>query len=69
MFKRLKKRINSFKGLGAPEPQAKIQTPPLPTTPMPKLTANTQQKNPQTNLTRTEQALLSPSEKIIAVRT
>ena len=69
MFKRLKKRLNPFKGFGAPEPQAKIQTPPLPATPMPKLAANTQQKNPQTNLTRTEQALLSPSEKIIAGRT
>ena len=69
LFKRLKKRLNPFKGFGAPEPQAKIQTPPLPATPMPKLAANTQQKNPQTNLTRTEQALLSPSEKIIAGRT
>jgi hypothetical protein len=36
---------------------------------MPKLTQNTQQKDPTTNLTRTEQALLSPSEKIIAGRT
>ena len=36
---------------------------------MPKVVQNTQQKDPQTNLTRTEQALLSPSEKIIAGRT
>jgi hypothetical protein len=49
--------------------QSKIQTPPLGNTPMPKLAANTQQKDPTTNLTRTEQALLSPSEKIIAGRT
>ena len=49
--------------------QSKIQTPPLNKTPMPKLAANTQQKDPITNLTRTEQALLSPSEKIIAGRT
>jgi len=49
--------------------QSKIQTPPLGNTPMPKLTQNTQQKDPTTNLTRTEQALLSPSEKIIAGRT
>ena len=69
MFKRLKKRLNPFKGVGAPEPRAEIPTPPLPKTPMPKLAANTQQKNTQTNLTRTEEALLSPSEKIIAGRT
>ena len=31
--------------------------------------AMTKAKNPQTNLTRTEEALLSPSEKIIAGRT
>ena len=49
--------------------QSKIQTPPLGQTPMPKLAANTQTKDPITNLTRTEQALLSPSEKIIAGRT
>jgi len=49
--------------------RSEIQTPPLGQTPMPKLAANTQQKDPQTNLTRTEQALLSPSEKIIAGRT
>jgi hypothetical protein len=47
------------------EPISKIQTPPLDKTPMPKLTQNTQQKNPTTNLTQTEQALLSPSEQII----
>ena len=69
LFKRLKKRLNPFKGFGAPEPRAEIPTPPLPKTPMPKLAANTQQKDPITNLTRTEQALLSPSEKIIAGRT
>ena len=51
------------------DPMSKIQTPPLGNTPMPKFAANTQQKDPITNLTRTEQALLSPSEKIIAGRT
>jgi len=30
---------------------------------------NTQQKNPITNLTSTETALLSPTEKVIAGRT
>jgi len=46
-----------------------IQTPPLPGTPMPaKMASNTLQKNPQTNLTQTEEALLSPTEKVIASR-
>jgi len=50
---------------------ADIQTPPLGKTPMPIVNNArlTQQKDPITNLTRTEQALLSPSEKIIAGRT
>ena len=50
---------------------ADIQTPPLGKTPM-HLINNIQllqKKDPITNLTRTEQALLSPSEKIIAGRT
>jgi hypothetical protein len=52
------------------EPMSKIQTPPLPNTPMPKkIVSNTQQINPQTNLTRNEEALLSPTEKVIAGRT
>ena len=51
--------------------QSSIQTPPLGDTPMPVANnaAMTMAKNPQTNLTRTEEALLSPSEKIIAGRT
>ena len=52
------------------EPMSKIETPPLPNTPMPKkMASNTQQINPQTNLTRNEEALLSPTEKVIAART
>ena len=51
-------------------PMSKIQTPPLPNTPMPaKMASNTQQKDPQTNLTRNQEALLSPTEKVIASRT
>jgi F0F1-type ATP synthase gamma subunit len=47
-----------------------IQTPPLGNTPMPvQMASNMQQKNPQTNLTRNEEALLSPTEKVIASRT
>ena len=52
------------------EPMSKIQTPPLGDTPMPaKMASNTLQKNPQTNLTQTQEALLSPTEKVIASRT
>ena len=47
-----------------------IKTPPLPTTPQPVVNtqANLQQINPTTNLTRTEQALLSPEEQVIRER-
>ena len=68
-IKKIWQNVNPLKGFGAPEPQTKIQTPPLEKTAMPKLSQNIQQKDPITNLTRTEQALLSPSEKIIAGRT
>jgi hypothetical protein len=47
---------------------ASIQTPPLPQTPMPNIQPIAQQINPQTNLTRTQQALLSPEEQLIASR-
>ena len=47
---------------------ADIQTPPLPSTPTPNVQM-AQAKDPRTNLTRTESALLSPSEQIIASRT
>ena len=44
---------------------------PLPTTPQPVVNtqANLQQVDPNTNLTRTQEALLSPEEKVIASRT
>jgi len=70
--------FDPFKNLivpGSPEAvpsglQSKIKTPPLGNTPMPvQMASNTQQKNPQTNLTRNEEALLSPTEKVIASRT
>ena len=48
---------------------ANIQTPPLGNTPMPKVQNVAQNVNPQTGLTRTESALLSPTEQIIARRT
>jgi len=42
---------------------------PLPATPTPKVAQIPAQMNPQTGLTRTESALLSPSEQVIARRT
>ena len=48
---------------------ANIQTPPLPGMPMPKVQNVAQNVIPNTNLTRTETALLSPTEKVIAGRT
>ena len=52
------------------EEQTKAPTPPLDKTPMPVVNqAQIAQKNPITNLTRTETALLSPTEKVIAGRT
>ena len=50
----------------------RIETPPLPATSMPnrQMTAlPSLQKNPVTGLTRTESALLSPNEQVIARRT
>ena len=49
----------------------RVQTPPLPQTPQPTQMAGlaSLQINPTTGLTRTETALLSPSEQEIARRT
>ena len=46
-----------------------IQTPPLPKMPSPNIAAVSPQKSPITGLTRTETALLSPSEQEIARKT
>ena len=48
---------------------AELQTPPLPVTPMPNVAVAAANTVPNTNLTPTEQALLSPEEQIIASRT
>ena len=48
--------------------KAPIQTPPLPNTAMPMVQTARADVNPNTNLTRTQEALLSPEEKIIASR-
>ena len=53
-----------FSGFG--KPQSKLPTPPLPQTPQPQVQANTQQINPISGLTRSQQALLSPQEQVIA---
>ena len=47
---------------------ADIQTPPLPNMAMPVVQTARANVNPNTNLTRTQEALLSPEEKIIASR-
>ena len=65
------KAIDLFKNITLPGSPftSKIQTPPLGETPMPnKMLASAPPKNPQTNLTQTEEALLSPEEKVIASR-
>ena len=52
------------------EPMSKIKTPPLGKTAEPsKLLSQKPKVNPQTNLTPTETAVLSPTEKVIAGRT
>ena len=48
--------------------EAPIQTPPLPNTPQPVVRNMQANVNPNTNLTRTQTALLSPSEQVIASR-
>jgi hypothetical protein len=66
----LQKVIPKIRNMVFPgSPQAKAS--PLPPTPMPdkKLVASMPQINQQTGLTRTQSALLSPSEQVIARRT
>jgi len=64
-FEKIKKYINPLAGLTSQKPQV----PPLPNTPMPNVATAALQKSPQTGLTRSETALLSPSEQEIARRT
>ena len=63
--------IRSDKPMKLPEGFEPVGAAPLPPTPMPdqKLVASMPQINQQTGLTRTESALLSPSEQVIARRT
>ena len=64
-IEKIKKLVNPLADLTSQKPQA----PRLPPTPMPNVAAAALQKSPQTGLTRTETALLSPSEQEIARRT
>ena len=59
-----KEFINTF---SAKIQSADIQTPPLPNTPMP-MVRTAALPGVNTNLTRTQQALLSPEEQVIASR-
>jgi len=60
-IEKIKKLVNPLADLTSQKPQA----PPLPQTPMPNVAVAAMQKSPQTGLTRTESALLSPSEQAI----
>ena len=68
-LEKIKKLINPLAGLSSANASERQQAPPLPPTPMPNVAVAAMQKSPQTGLTRTETALLSPSEQQIARRT
>mgnify|MGYP003136784977 FL=1 len=57
----IKEKIQDFTN----DYESSIQTPPLPVTPQP-IVQTAKVVNPNTNLTRTQEALLSPEEKVIA---
>ena len=72
----LKKYLEEIKGDESAAPvtdqtiqQTSIQTPLLPASGQPIVRATAANVNPNTNLTRTQEALLSPEEKVIASRT
>ena len=65
----MRKTTRTIKNL-VDEPEAKIQTPQLPPTPSPNIVTNVPQKSPITNLTRTEDAVLSDTlDRAIAKKT
>jgi len=66
LFKKvLRKGTQIVRDIVTPDEEAKINTPPLPNMPTP-VVQTTALPNQNTNLTRTEQALLSPEEQVIA---
>ena len=71
----LKKYLEEIRGDQSAAPvtdqstqQTSIQTPPLPASGQPIVRTAAANVNPNTNLTRTQEALLSPDEKVIASR-
>ena len=62
LFEDLQERIRDQQG-SLPKPQT-----PIPNVPMPNITPVTAAVDQNTGLTRTEQALLSPEEQLIAAR-
>jgi hypothetical protein len=69
LFDKIRGDQSSLPGQEETTQLADIQTPPLGNTPMPVVQTARADVNPNTNLTRTQEALLSPEEKIIASRT
>jgi len=68
LFKKvLRKGTEIVRDLVTPDDQVNIQTPKLPDTPMPNV-QTARVADPNTNLTRAQEALLSPEEKVIASR-
>ena len=66
LFKKvLRKGTQIVRDIVTPDEEAKINTPPLPNMPTP-IVQTAALPNQNTNLTRTEQALLSPEEQVIA---
>ena len=68
LFDKIRGDQSSLPGQEETTQLADIQTPPLSSTPMPIVQTARANVNPNTNLTRTQEALLSPEEKIIASR-
>ena len=68
LFKKvLRKGTRVVRDLVTSDDEVKMPTPPLPNTPMPNV-QTTALPGTNTNLTRTQEALLSPSERVIASR-
>ena len=69
LFKKvLRKGTQVVRDIVRSDDEAKINTPPLPQTSMPIVQQTAQLRDPNTNLTRTQTALLSPEEQVIASR-
>ena len=69
LFEEIRGDQSSLPGQEQTIQTAQIQTPPLGDTPQPIVQPVQANVNPNTNLTRTQTALLSPEEQVIASRT